>query len=89
MLFPHVVYKSSLLFTLALQSKPAFSHSLPSPFVIITSDTLADAIGSKAPRPPGCLCAVYKSASDYIDLLIDQNTGLYTLLDTLHIKQSN
>lgn len=51
MLFPHVVYKSSLLFTLALQSNPAFSSSLPSPFVIRTSDLLADAIGFKDPVP--------------------------------------
>lgn len=49
MLFPHVVCKSSLLFTLALQSNPAFSYSLPSSFVIITSDMLADAIGFKDP----------------------------------------
>lgn len=45
MLFPLIVYKRSLLFTLALQS------SLPSPFVIITSDMLADAIGFKDPVP--------------------------------------
>lgn len=41
----------SLLFTMALQSNLAFSHSLTSTFVIITSDTLADAIGFKDPVP--------------------------------------
>lgn len=51
MLFPHIVYESSSLFTLALQSNPAFSYSLPSPFVIPTSDMLADAIGVKDPVP--------------------------------------
>lgn len=45
--FSSLVYKSSFLFTLALQSNPAFSSSLPSPFVITTWDMLADAIGFK------------------------------------------
>lgn len=41
----------SLLFTMALQSNLAFRYSLTSPFVIITSDMLADAIGFKDPVP--------------------------------------
>lgn len=41
----------SLLFTVALQSNLAFSYSLTSPFVIITSDMLADTIGFKDPVP--------------------------------------
>lgn len=41
----------SLLFIIALESNLAFSYSLTSTFVIITSDMLADAIGFKDPVP--------------------------------------
>lgn len=49
---------------------------------------LADAIGFKDPVPH-VVSVQFMSALDYTDLLIDWNTGLYTLLDTFNIKQGN